>query len=218
MNVNELLKYIDEGKLDNALSCLYCEEQLPYQKARYAEAVNEFASLYGSDREVSIFSVPGRSEISGNHTDHQRGCVIAAAIDLDIIAVAESTPGPIAINAATFIGYRTGGFIGALAATLGVVLPSLCIILAIATVLNNFHNIAVVQHAFWGIRIGVLALVIKAFLTVQKQCPKNLFSYCIAVAAFIAVVFLNINVFAVIICSAAAGFILSLIMAKGDRK
>lgn len=137
---------------------------------------------------------------------------------LDIIAVAESTPGPIAINAATFIGYRTGGFIGALAATLGVVLPSLCIILAIATVLNNFHNIAVVQHAFWGIRIGVLALVIKAFLTVQKQCPKNLFSYCIAVAAFIAVVFLNINVFAVIICSAAAGFILSLIMAKGDRK
>ena len=88
MNTNELIKYINEGKLDNALVSLYGREQLNDQRARYIEAINEFAGLYGTDREVSIFSVPGRSEISGNHTDHQRGCVIAAAIDLDIIAIA----------------------------------------------------------------------------------------------------------------------------------
>ena len=88
MNTNELIKYITEGNLDSALVKLYGESQLDTQKTRYAEAVREFANIYGSDREVNLFSVPGRSEISGNHTDHQRGCVIAAAIDLDIIAVA----------------------------------------------------------------------------------------------------------------------------------
>ena len=88
MKVRELLTEISAGALDNVLVSLYGENNLEAQKIRYTEAVNEFASLYGNDRDVSLFSVPGRSEISGNHTDHNRGCVIAAAIDLDIIAVA----------------------------------------------------------------------------------------------------------------------------------
>lgn len=88
MNARELITKINEGALDNVLVSLYGEDKLDSQKERYLEAVNEFISLYGEDRDVSLFSVPGRSEISGNHTDHNRGCVIAAAIDLDIIAVA----------------------------------------------------------------------------------------------------------------------------------
>ncbi len=88
MKTNELILKISDGMLDGALSALYGEENVSSQKERYIEAVKEFASLFGEDREVSLFSVPGRSEISGNHTDHNRGCVIAAAIDLDIIAVA----------------------------------------------------------------------------------------------------------------------------------
>ncbi len=88
MNTKELLSYIENGGLDVRLAALYGEEKIAAQKARYTEAVKEFAALYGEDREVSLFSVPGRSEISGNHTDHNRGCVIAAAVDLDIIAVA----------------------------------------------------------------------------------------------------------------------------------
>ena len=88
MNTKELLAYIQNGGLAARLEALYGAEKVAMQTARYAEAVAEFAALYGEDREVSLFSVPGRSEISGNHTDHNRGCVIAAAVDLDIIAVA----------------------------------------------------------------------------------------------------------------------------------
>lgn len=88
MNVQELLAKINNGELDARFAELYGDTSVISQRARYTEAINEFADLFGSDREVRLFSVPGRSEISGNHTDHNRGCVIAAAVDLDIIAVA----------------------------------------------------------------------------------------------------------------------------------
>ncbi|MBO5039498.1 MAG: galactokinase [Clostridia bacterium] len=88
MKIQELITKISEGYLDSAFVSLYGEENVQAQRARYTEAVKEFAAIYGEDRDVNLFSVPGRSEISGNHTDHNRGCVIAAAIDLDIIAVA----------------------------------------------------------------------------------------------------------------------------------
>ena len=83
---------------------------------------------------------------------------------LEIIAIAESTPGPIAINSATFVGYRVCGFWGAFFSTLGVVLPSFVIILIISFILNEFQNIKAVQYAFEGIRAGVLALLVKALL------------------------------------------------------
>ncbi|MBE6636485.1 MAG: galactokinase [Ruminococcaceae bacterium] len=87
MNTKELLTYLKEGGLDARLTALYGADRVAAQRARYYEAVTEFAGLFGEEREVLLFSVPGRSEISGNHTDHNRGCVIAAAVDLDIIAV-----------------------------------------------------------------------------------------------------------------------------------
>ena len=88
MNTNELIKAIENGSLDARFEKLYGKENVSAQRQRYTEAVNEFAAVFGADKEVSVFSVPGRSEISGNHTDHNRGRVIAAAVDLDIIAVA----------------------------------------------------------------------------------------------------------------------------------
>ena len=90
MNTVEMKKYIAEGGIDKAVIHIYGEGALEFQKARYAKAVDEFAAIYGKDREVSLYSVAGRSEISGNHTDHNHGCVVAASIDLDIIAVASS--------------------------------------------------------------------------------------------------------------------------------
>ncbi len=88
MNIQELLNKINDGGLDARFAELYGEASVLSQRLRYAEAIDEFAELFGKDRDVRLFSVPGRSEISGNHTDHNRGCVIAAAVDLDIIAVA----------------------------------------------------------------------------------------------------------------------------------
>ena len=83
---------------------------------------------------------------------------------LDIIAIAESTPGPIAINSATFIGYKVAGVWGSFFSTLGVVLPSFLIIIAISFVLRQFESLKVVKYAFAGIRAGVLALIVKALV------------------------------------------------------
>ena len=87
---------------------------------------------------------------------------------LDVIAIAESTPGPIAINAATFVGYRVGGLLGALCATLGVVLPSFVIILIIAHCFEAFKNSRIVQGCMRGLRPAVVALIGSAVVSVGK--------------------------------------------------
>lgn len=130
---------------------------------------------------------------------------------LEIFAIAESTPGPIAINSATFVGYRVAGFWGAFFSTLGVVLPSFIIILAISFVLVEFQELRAVKYAFNGIRAGVLALILKAWWSMYLKCPKSLFAYIIASACFIAVAFFGINVLYCIIACAALGLVNSAI-------
>ena len=84
MKASELLKKVESGAL-SAYASLY--RDIADQTSRYAAAIRDFIALYGNEREAFLFSVPGRTEVLGNHTDHQRGCVLAAAIDRDIIAV-----------------------------------------------------------------------------------------------------------------------------------
>ena len=84
----EMVSYILSGKLDGILIRLYGSDKLKLQKERILGAMDQFSSLYGEDRDVALFSVPGRSELSGNHTDHNLGKVIAASVDLDMIAIA----------------------------------------------------------------------------------------------------------------------------------
>ena len=83
------------GKYAAKFVSMYGEANVQAQTARYLAAVDAFADIYGADRDVELFSVAGRSEISGNHTDHNRGCVLAASIDLDIIAVASRVDTPV---------------------------------------------------------------------------------------------------------------------------
>lgn len=118
---------------------------------------------------------------------------------MEILAIAESTPGPIAINAATFVGYRACGVWGSVFATLGVVLPSFLLILVLSFVLQQFQALQVVQFAFRGIRAGVLALLIKSLWTMYKKSPKGGFAYVAMGAAFILTAVLNVNVIFVII-------------------
>ena len=129
---------------------------------------------------------------------------------LEIVAIAESTPGPIAINAATFVGFRTAGFFGALCATLGVVLPSFLIIAVISFVLREFSGLRVVRYAFFGIRAGVLALLIKGLWSMYKQCPKNVVAYIVMALAFVAAAVLKVGVLWVIIGCALFGLLTSL--------
>ncbi len=85
MKAAELKKLLKDGGLDK-YSNLYCNTKV--QTERFIAAIDSFTNLYGDNEDIEVFSVPGRSEISGNHTDHNRGCVLAGAIDRDIIAIA----------------------------------------------------------------------------------------------------------------------------------
>lgn len=128
---------------------------------------------------------------------------------LEIVAIAESTPGPIAINASTFIGYRVAGFFGAVCATLGVVMPSFLIIFLLSFVINEFKDNRIVKYAFEGIRAGVLALILKALFTMYSKNAKNLISYIIMASVFVLVVVFDVNILICILGCAAVGFISS---------
>ena len=133
---------------------------------------------------------------------------------LDIVAIAESTPGPIAINSATFVGYRAAGVLGSVFATLGVVLPSFVVILLLSFVLAQFQQVQAVQYAFNGIRVGVLALLVKALWTMYTKSPKGWVAYIIMGAALVLTAFLSINVIFVIIGCAIFGIVTSAIMER----
>jgi len=137
---------------------------------------------------------------------------------LEIIAIAESTPGPIAINSATFVGYKTCGFWGAVCATLGVVVPSFLIILAISYILDAFQGLKPVQYAFNGIRAGVLALLFKALWSMFKKSPKGWAAYVVMAAAFVLTAVLKVNVLFVIVFCAVFGLVTSLLVKKEATK
>ena len=126
---------------------------------------------------------------------------------LEVIAIAESTPGPIAINAATFIGYRVAGFWGALSATLGVVVPSFLTILCVFYVLREFQDLPMVRYAFAGIRAGVLALLLKALWGMFRKAEKSPFAWGVMVCVFLAVAVLKLEVVLVLLLCGGAGWL-----------
>ena len=136
---------------------------------------------------------------------------------LEIIAIAESTPGPIAINSATFVGYKAAGVLGSVCATLGVVLPSFVIILLLSYVLQQFQEIQAVQYAFNGIRAGVLALLVNALWKMYKKSPKGWPAYVVMGASFVLTAIFNINVIFVLIGCAIFGLVTSLIMKRREQ-
>lgn len=124
---------------------------------------------------------------------------------LEIVAIAESTPGPIAINAATFVGQRTMGFFGALAATVGIVLPSFAIITVIAVFLKEFSHLKPVKYAFKGISAAVPALILTALVSMGKKALNSVFAVAVAILALAAVLFLEVSAIVVMIACAILG-------------
>lgn len=135
---------------------------------------------------------------------------------IQMIAIAESTPGPIAINAATFVGYRTAGFPGALTATFGIVLPSFLIIFGLSFVLAKFKSFKPVAYAFDGIRAGVLVLVFRGLTTLYRQCEKNTLFYVLVLSAFVLEAFFKINAIYILIGAALIGSVYSYIRARKE--
>lgn len=136
----------------------------------------------------------------------------------DIIAIAESTPGPLAVNSATFVGSRIAGLKGALAATLGVVLPSLLAILAISQILLQIEHFEIVKNAFQGIRAGVTVLIGNALISLFRQLKREAFTYIVLTAAFLSAWFFGINTILILFLCGLSGVIWSYCLGKKAEK
>ena len=111
---------------------------------------------------------------------------------LDMAAIAESTPGPIAINAATYIGFKNAGIVGSIIATLGICIPSFVIIYAISLFFDAFLSLTLVAYAFKGIQICVVYLILSAGLKMLKQMKKTVFNIIIILITLICMVVLSL--------------------------
>ena len=138
---------------------------------------------------------------------------------MDITVIAESTPGPIAINCATYVGYKQKGIWGAVAATLGVVLPSFIIIYLIAVFLDNFLEITWISNAFKGIRIAVGILILDAGITMFIKMKKKAIPCAIMGCSFLAMLLINIfawNFSSIFLMLIAAVVSLSIFIIQGS--
>ena len=111
---------------------------------------------------------------------------------LNIAAIAESTPGPIAINSATYIGYKNAGVLGSVFATLGVCIPSFVIIYIISLFFDAFLTLTYVEYAFRGIQVCVVYLILSAGLKMLKSMEKNIFNVVIISATLLCMVLLSV--------------------------
>lgn len=133
---------------------------------------------------------------------------------LDYYAVGQATPGIIAVNTATFVGYKVKGIWGALFATLGVVFPSFVIILVIASFLQNFSKYVIVQNAFSGIRVAVGVLILNAIIGLLKKSVVNKISTVIFIVTCLFGIVLNISPIYIVISACIIGILISYI---GDK-
>lgn len=127
---------------------------------------------------------------------------------LDYYAIAQCTPGVIAVNTATFIGVKHKGVIGGIAATFGVVLPSIIIILIIAAFIKNFLEYEIVGHIFGGINAAVAALIVDAIISISQKSIVDKVCIALAAVSFVLSVFFDVSPVLIVIGGAAMGLIL----------
>ena len=130
---------------------------------------------------------------------------------MDYYAIGQCTPGVIAVNTATFIGYKNKGIIGGIIATLGVVFPSLVIISLISMFISNFADLEIVKHAFSGIRVCVCVLIINAVIKLGKSSIVDTAALLIFLAVFVSSVFFNVSPIIAVIASGFIGWLVKFI-------
>ena len=110
----------------------------------------------------------------------------------EMVGISESTPGPIAINLATYLGYKRGGFFGALLSTLGVIITPFTLMFVISLFLSNLLSVEAVKYAFMGVKVGVVFLLLKVSITLIKEIKKDVFGVILMTLVLIAMVLLTI--------------------------
>ena len=134
---------------------------------------------------------------------------------LDYFAISQCTPGVIAVNVATFVGYKSAGVLGATTATLGVVFPSFIVIIILAHFISLSSHVVWFQKAVKGVNIAVATLLARAFFSISKKTIVDVPTFIIFLVSFVAIAFFNISGFYVIIASGVAGYVISSIKGKG---
>lgn len=142
---------------------------------------------------------------------------------VDMIAIAESTPGPIAVNASTYVGYKIAGFMGSLLATIGVCLPSFIIIFLISLFFEKFVALKYVAYAFKGIQVCVTFLIFLAGIKLFKNMKKNIFNFMLLSITMVLVIVFNLfkvsfSTIYFILISALIGIFIYLIKYLSDKK
>lgn len=143
---------------------------------------------------------------------------------LDMVAIAESTPGPIAINAATYIGYKLLGFLGSLTATVAVCIPSFVIIYTISLFFDTFLSLTLVEYAFKGIQVCVIYLILSAGLKMLRQMKKTPFNILILSAVILCMVafsVLSVNfstIFYILISGGIGLFVYTFGLLRGKKE
>ena len=137
---------------------------------------------------------------------------------LDYFAIGQSTPGIIAVNVATFVGFKKNGILGGIVATFGIVCPSLIIITAIALFINNFSQIEWVQKALVGINISVAALLTYSVINFAKKSVKGIIGIIFFLISFLLIFVLKVNTVFVILGSAILGIIIFGFLQKDKQK
>ena len=155
--------------------------------------LKRLARLFGVFFRIGLFTFGGgyaMISLIENEVGEKRGWLTSDEL-VEVFAIAESTPGPIAINCATYMGYRQAGAAGSAAATLGVVLPSFAIIYLISLGIERFMGMTAVAHAFRGVQVAVAFLILRAGLRLVKKLPGRAAEVALCTAAAAAVLAIN---------------------------
>ena len=156
--------------------------------------MNIFIDLFLTFAKIGLFTFGGgyaMISLIENSCVEKKGWITLDEM-MNITVIAESTPGPIAINCATFVGYKQAGFRGSLFATLGIVLPSFLIIYTISMFLDHFLEIAVIANAFKGIKIAVGLLILDAAVNMIRKMNKKILPRALMLCSFAAMLLINI--------------------------
>lgn len=136
----------------------------------------------------------------------------------DYYAIGQCTPGIIAVNVSTFIGYKIHGIIGGIVATLGFISPSIVIILAIASILSNYSDNPYVLDAFSGISVCVVVLILKAVITLSKKSIIDKFTLLIFIAVALTMLFFNISAIILVVLSGLMGIVINNLIIRGVKQ
>ena len=145
---------------------------------------------------------------------------------LDILAISETTPGPIAVNTATYVGYKVGGILGSIFATLGLAIPSFVIIFVISFFYKDFMQWKVIAAMFKGLKVGVILLLISALFKLKKGVKVNLVGiilFVVALSAMLVFSIININFKYLSLCLILLGIVVGITLTalgkmEGDKK